>query len=168
MTHFNSPHSAAAFGAKLHEVPPRIKAILMAKEIDLVASLGELPPSHAGRLRFLATADPSVIAAVRFGVLFVMALWSGPSLRAFTQLKQALAAADPGGNLEVIVIDADGSAGLQGMPEFAGKLHGWGECAWIKDGRVAYTSGRGFHPEVFDPLTRRFMAEASPALPRHA
>ena len=57
---------------------------------DPIKALGELPPSLAGRLRFLSEAEQSVFSTIRFGVLFVMAFWSGPSRLAFAQLKQAL------------------------------------------------------------------------------
>jgi len=44
--------------------------------------------------------------------------------------------------------------------EFAGKLHGWGEAAWIWDGRVISTSGMGHHPECFEPFTRQLLEKA--------
>jgi len=130
---------------------------------DRVKALGALPPSHAQRVRFLATADRSVIGTIRLGVLFIMAFWSGPSRQGFARLKQVLAAADPGGRLEVVVVDTDGCPDLYEAPEFAGKLHGSGEVAWVKDGRVVFTSGVGYHPECFEPLTRQLLSSASDA-----
>jgi len=54
----------------------------MAEAFDRVKALGELPASHAGRTRFLAQVDRSVIGTINLGVLFVIAFWSGPSRRA--------------------------------------------------------------------------------------
>jgi phosphinothricin acetyltransferase len=47
---------------------------------------------------------------------------------------------------------------LYECPEFAGQLHGWGEVAWARDGRVVRTSGLGYHPECFEPFTRELLA----------
>jgi hypothetical protein len=129
----------------------------MADGLDRVKALGELPDSHAGRLRFLAEADRSVIGSIRLGVLFVMAFWSGASRQGFAKLKQVLAALDPGGRLELVVVDTDGCPDLYQAPEFVGRLHGWGEVAWVRDGRVARTSGLGYHPECFEPFTRELL-----------
>jgi hypothetical protein len=135
----------------------------VAEEFDHVKALGELPVSHAGRTRFLAEADRSVIGPIRLGVLFVMAFWSGPSRQGFAKLKDVLAAHDPGGRLEVVVVDTDGCPDLCDAPEFAGQLHGWGEVAWIRDGRVVRTSGMGYHPECFEPYTRQLLEIAEDA-----
>ena len=128
-------------------------------------SMGPSAASHANRVRFLPTADRSVIGTIRFGVLFVMAWWSGPSRQGFAKLKQVLAALDPGGRLEVVVVDTDGCPDLYECPEFVGQLHGWGEVAWVQGGRVVRTSGMGYHPECFEPFTRELLASAPDAEP---
>jgi hypothetical protein len=130
----------------------------MAEPFDPVNALGKLPASHAGRVRFLSTADRSVIGTIKFGVLFVMAFWSGPSRQGFAKLKEVLAEADPGGRLELVVVDTDGCPDLYEAPEFVGQLRGWGEVAWVRDGRVLRTSGIGYHPECFEPYTRQLLA----------
>jgi hypothetical protein len=132
----------------------------LAEVFDPIRGLGELPPSHAERVRFLPIADRSVFGTIRLGVLFVMAWWSGPSRHGFARLMQVLAALDPGGRLEVVVVDTDGCPDLYECPEFAGQLHGWGEVAWVRGGGVVRTSGTGFRPECFEPFTRELMAIA--------
>jgi hypothetical protein len=135
-----------------------------AKDFDVddafapLRGLGELPASHAERVRFLPSADRSVFSGIRFGVLFVMAWWSGPSRQGFEKLKQVLAALDPAGRLDVVVVDTDGCPDLYQCTEFAGQLHGWGEVAWVRDGRVVRTSGMGYHPECFEPYTRELLS----------
>jgi hypothetical protein len=129
----------------------------VAEPFDSVQALGEIPASHAGRVRFLPEADRSIIRSIRLGVLFVMAFWSGPARQGFARLKQVLAALDPHGRLELVVVDTDGCPDLYETPEFAGKLHGWGEVAWVRDGEVVRTSGLGYHPECFEPFTRELL-----------
>jgi len=129
----------------------------MAEQFDPWKALGELPMSHAARTRFLSFADRSVIETIEFGVLFVMAFWSGPSRRSFARFKQVLASVDPKGLLEVVVVDTDGCSDLFLASEFIGQSHGCGEVAWIRDGRVVFTSGLGYHPECFEPLTRELL-----------
>ena len=130
----------------------------MAEALDPIRRLGELPASHANRVRFLASADRPVLSTIQLGVLFVMAWWSGPSRQSFAKLKQVLAALDPLGRLEVVVVDTDGCPDLYECPEFASQLHGWGEVAWVRHGRVVCTSGMGYHPECFEPHTRQLLA----------
>jgi hypothetical protein len=111
------------------------------------------------RIRFFAEADRTVFETIRCGVLFVMAFWSGPARKAFAELKRVLAAVDPGGCLELVVVDTDGCPDLYEAPEFLGKLHGAGEAAWVKDGRIVVTSGLGFRPESFLPNTQALLEE---------
>ncbi len=135
----------------------------MAEVFDPLKTLGELPASHAGRVRFLPTADRSVFGTIRLGVLFVMAWWSGGARQGFAQLKRVLAALDPGGRLELVVVDTDGCPDLYECPEFASHLHGWGEVVWVRGGRVVRTSCMGYHPECFEPFTRELLASAPDA-----
>jgi hypothetical protein len=131
--------------------------------LDRVKALGKLPASHAARLRFLPNADRSVIGTIKLGVLFVMAFWSGPSRKGFQILKEVLAEADPGGKLELVVVDTDGCPDLYDAPEMAWQLGGWGEVAWVADGQVVRTTGTGYHPECYEPYTRQLLAAAQEA-----
>jgi hypothetical protein len=53
-----------------------------------------LESSHR-RVRYFDQTDRSVIEAIPLGVLFVMAWWSGPALKAFAKLKDVLSTVDP-------------------------------------------------------------------------
>ena len=127
----------------------------MAAVPDRMQRLG-LPPELLAthHIRFLPEADRSVISSISYGVLFVMAFWSGPARKAFVELKRVLAATDPDGHLELVVVDTDGCADLYEVPGFAGKLHGAGETAWVRNGKILFTSGLRFRPECFEPNTR--------------
>lgn len=137
----------------------------MVQAFDPIKALGDLPASHASRLRFLPQADRSVFSTIRLGVLFVMAFWSGHSRKGFEKLKQVLSARDPGGRLELVVVDTDGCPDLYECSVFACLLHGIGEVAWVRDGQVVRTSGLGYHPECFEPYTRELLARAIEADP---
>jgi hypothetical protein len=119
-----------------------------------------LSPALADRTRFYSKADRTVIGTMRWGVLFIMAFWSGPARLAFAELKRVLEAVDPGGRLELVVVDTDGCPDLYELPEFAGKmLAGAGEAAWVQGGRIVRTSGVGYHPECFEPHTRQLLEQ---------
>jgi hypothetical protein len=118
-----------------------------------------LTPAMAARTRFCAEADRSIIGTIRCGILLVMAFWSGSARLAFAELKRVLKESDPAGHLELVVVDTDGCPDLYDLPEFVGKLHGAGEAAWIRAGRIVRTSGLGFHPECFKPFTLQLLAE---------
>jgi len=129
------------------------------KELGLDAS------PLAGRTRFLPEADRSVIAGIGRGILFIMAFWSGTARLAFAELKRVLGRYDPGGQLEVVVVDTDGCPDLYEHPAFVDRMHGAGEAAWIVGGEVVCTSGLGFNPKCFEPFTRHLLAEQMPAEP---
>lgn len=126
---------------------------------DAAKALGVVSASHTARVRFLPEADRSVFSTIQFGVLFVMARWSGPSMQAFAKLKEVLANVDPSGRLELVVVDTDGSPDLYECPQFDGQLAGWGEVAWVQNGQVVRTSGMGYHPECFEPFTRELLLD---------
>ena len=118
-------------------------------------------PPFAGRVRFLAEADRSVIATIRCGILFIMAFWSGTSFRSFARLKQVLSELDPGGRLELLVVDTDGCPDLYEVPELVGKMHGNGEVAWVSAGQVIGTASCGSHPQAFETYTRYLLGECT-------
>ncbi|WP_020474883.1 hypothetical protein [Zavarzinella formosa] len=132
----------------------------MEEPFDRIESL-YLSHALAGRTRFYPEADRAVIGTIRCGVLFVMAFWSGPARRAFAELKRVLETVDPGGHLELVVVDTDGCPDLYDMSEFAGALAGAGETAWVRDGRIVCTSGFGYRPECLEPNTRRLLNDGS-------
>jgi hypothetical protein len=120
-----------------------------------------LSPELAKRTRFYAEAGRAVIGTIRCGVLFIMAFWSTPARQAFAELKRVLEVVDPEGRLELVVVNTDGCPELYESPEFAGKLAGAGEAAWVRNGQVVRTSGHGHHPECFEPYTRQLLRETT-------
>ena len=73
------------------------------------------------------------------------------------ELKRVLAKTDPNGLLELVVVDTDGCLDLYLTPEFLGKMHGSGETAWIKHGVIVFTSGMGYHRELFEEFTPQLL-----------
>lgn len=130
----------------------------MEHDLDRMGILARASAIPRSRLRFLAEADGSVVDRITCGVVFVMAFWSGPSLRAYRRLTEVLAALDPEGRLEFVVVDADGCPALYDRAEFIGRMSGAGETAWVRDGRILYDSGLGYNPECFEPNTRMLLS----------
>ncbi|SFJ46149.1 hypothetical protein [Planctomicrobium piriforme] len=114
-----------------------------------LATKSSLP---ADRVRFLSEADASVIDSIQNGILFLMAYWSGTSVLAFSKLAEVVSALLPE-EFEFVVADVDGSSALCVVPEFLGKVHGYGETAWIHQGKIIATSGLGLNFECFQPNT---------------
>ena len=111
------------------------------------------------RIWYLPDATTSVIAEISCGILFVMAFWSGPSIKAFHLLTEILSQLDPHGSLEFVVIDTDGAESFYLHPAFKDKLSGAGEVAWIINGVIQCTSGLGYNPNCFEPNTTALLAE---------
>jgi hypothetical protein len=88
-----------------------------------------------------------------------MAFWSGPSRRAFSQLKRALSLADTEGKLELVVVDRDGCPNLYDNPYWEGGIRGAGETAWIFEGRVIFTGTYGPDMSVFESNTRLLLKD---------
>jgi hypothetical protein len=113
------------------------------------------------RARYVGEDKSFAIANVECGVLFFMAFWSGPARQGFAELKQVLAEIDPGGRIELVVIDLDGCTEMHKVPGLSVAMlsGGYGETAWVKDGRVVSTTGRGFHPECFRENTLALLGQ---------
>jgi hypothetical protein len=112
------------------------------------------------RVTYLPDADKAIIGSIRRGILFLMAFWSGPSVTAFARLTEIVARLDEGGTLEIVVVDVDGSPALHEVPEFVGKVHGVGETAWVRDGKIVATSGLGLNTACFEPNTAALLVMA--------
>lgn len=83
-----------------------------------------------------------------------MAFWSGPSVKAFGEITGIINRLDPNATLQFIAVDTDGAQSFYDHPDFVGKMGGWGEIAWIKDGVIQCTSGLGYNPNCFEPNTK--------------
>jgi hypothetical protein len=117
--------------------------------IRSLTKYSQLPPQ---RIRYVPDADEATVRSIRRGILFLMAFWSGPSVGAFAMLTEILARLDAEG-LELVVADVDGSPDLYELPEFKGKVHGAGETAWVREGKIVATSGFGLNTACFEPNT---------------
>lgn len=134
----------------------------MPKQFDYLRSLGPIPVSHRDKLRFYQEANRTILRSIRVGVLFVMAFWSGPARLAFADLKKALSAVDPGGSMELVVVDADGCPDLYESDAMSSHfpgcgLSGAGETAWIFDGVIVATSRYGEQPGEVERHTSQLL-----------
>ncbi len=88
-------------------------------------SLAKYSKLPVERISYVADADAGTVRSIGRGVLFLMAFWSGPSVQAFARLTEVLASLPPH-DLELVVVDVDGSAPLYELPEFKGQIAGAG------------------------------------------
>src|SRR5436190_11378302 len=130
----------------------------MAGNSDGARSLARYSRLPLERIRYVPDADAATVRSIRRGVLFLMAFWSGGAVQAFAKLTEVLARLDPEGLLGLVVADVDGSPQLYELPEFKGKVHGWGETAWVRDGRIIATSGLGLNTACYERNTLSLLA----------
>lgn len=124
---------------------------------DGLRSLVKYSKLPAERIKYVADANEDTVRSIGRGILFLMAFWSGPSVMAFAKLTEVLAALKAD-DLELVVVDVDGSADLYELPEFKGQISGSGETAWLRQGKIVNTSGRGMNVECFKLNTLALLA----------
>ena len=124
---------------------------------DGLRSLAKYSKLPIERIRYVADADVETIRSIRCGILYLMAFWSGYSVQAFAKLTETMRRLNAD-RLELVVVDVDGSPDLYEMPEFKGKVHGAGETACVKDGKIIATSGLGVNVACFEPNTLALLA----------
>ncbi len=130
---------------------------MMTGNPDGLRSLAKYSKLPVERIRYFPDAQEDVVAAISRGILFQMAFWSGPAVQAFAKLTEVIARLDPDGQIELVVVDIDGSERLSAVSEFLGGVRGAGETAWVRNGSVIATSGLGLNVECFIPNTRRLL-----------
>ena len=90
------------------------------------------------RLRVLSRFEDIGLTAMRRGIVFVFAAWSGPAVLAFRPFTQIMAEL-PTGALDLVVLDidcltADTATQLFGTSGF--RAGGYGETIWVRDGVI--------------------------------
>lgn len=93
-------------------------------------------------LHYFPNAFAEIVPSIDYGILFLMAFWSGPSISAFVGLTKAmrdLHAVD----LELVVIDVDGQPNVYQLPHvntlYGGAIAaptGRGEAAFCRQGKI--------------------------------
>lgn len=81
------------------------------------------------------------ITSIQQGILFLLAKWSGPAVIAHKFLSSFLQ--ERGALEHLVCIDVDREPEIYDVPEFSGKVHGWGEAAAIRDGRIVFVTVLG-------------------------
>jgi hypothetical protein len=160
-----SAASISLWGKWIAETDLRVAEIFSGKQLMAgnpkgIKSLAKYTKLPIERVKYVSDADGGTVRSIRRGVLFMMAFWSGPSVRAFSKLTEVVARLDGTAALEFVVADVDGSPGLYEIPEFKDKIHGWGETAWVRDGKIVATSGLGLNIDCFEPNTAALLSMA--------
>jgi hypothetical protein len=106
----------------------------MSGDVDALCTFVAKSGIFANWARCVRDPTPETVRAIDRGILFVMALWSGPSHRAFAELKAVIERLNAEDKLELVVVDTDTSSGLEALPEMK-VFHGAGETFWIPQGR---------------------------------
>jgi hypothetical protein len=90
----------------------------------------------------------TAIGSIQLGIIYLIAEWSGDAKWAHRQLVEFLEQRHiPAERL--LVLDVDHHPELYDLTEFAGRIHGWGEVAVIKAGRIVFVTVLGKHRSQF-------------------
>lgn len=135
-----------------------MKVTDMAGNPDVLRSLAKYSKLPIEQISFFPNADENIILGIERGILFLMAFWSGSSVRAFARITEVVSQLDKAQTLQLTVVDVDGSPSLYELPEFLGRIHGAGETAWVRNGTIIATSGLGLNIECFEPNTLALLA----------
>jgi len=107
----------------------------MAVEFDIRGTVLKYSALGAERLRIIQHSGDFALSGIRRGVVFVFAVWSGPSVQALQRFTRVLATIELG-SLDVIILDNDCITDDDKMRVFGHVFHGAGEVLWIRDGQV--------------------------------
>jgi hypothetical protein len=108
------------------------------------------------RYRYVPDADDEVVRSIRTGILFLQAFWSGSSYISFRRLAEVLLRLDVP-HLELVVIDVDGWQNLYENPQLRHRIHGYGEAAWIRDGKIVFVTDGKTSAEELESIARNFV-----------
>ena len=89
------------------------------------------------RLKVLQGVDDVQIASIRRGIIFVLAVWSGPSLQGFVRFTNVMTHFTSE-SVDLIIVDHDSLTQKLSRELFGRKFvpGGWGEAVWIREGHV--------------------------------
>jgi hypothetical protein len=91
------------------------------------------------RLRVVHHLDDLHVSAIRRGIVFIFALWSGPAFIAFDRFTRLLANIDTG-PLDLVILDIDCLSSESGIALWGTNVGGGGETIWVRDGVVVARS----------------------------
>jgi hypothetical protein len=109
------------------------------------------------RIQYVPDATMETVRSIDRGILFVIAFWSGSAFRAYHELTAVITRLKAEEKLHLVVADIDGAEELMSLPEI-GLLHGAGETAWIRSGKIVAFSGPGLNLDCFKPNTLSLLA----------
>ena len=87
------------------------------------------------RLRIVRELDALGMFSIHRGVIFIFAVWSGPSIIAFRRFTQVLSRINTDG-LDLAVLNTDCFSSEAGIALWGRNVGGGGETLWIRDGVV--------------------------------
>lgn len=109
----------------------------MLSEYDFRKLVEKYSAMPVERFRIVQEVDDLLISGVRRGVIFILAVWSGPAVEAFCRFTRVINLMDTQ-SIDVVILDTDCltdelATRLFGNEHFT--TGGWGEVIWLRDGR---------------------------------
>lgn len=107
----------------------------MSVEFDIRPTVQKNTELPFERLRVVQTLSELRLPDITAGVVFVLAAWSAPSLKALSRVTRLLSSIDLG-PVDIIILNNDCMTSSDMFRLFGQVFHGAGETLWIRDGRV--------------------------------
>jgi hypothetical protein len=102
-------------------------------QLAVVAKHSALP---LDRLKYLPSATADVVHETNYGVIMILAFWSGTALMAFRKYTSILVSTPRAEELDVTVVNTDGIPELYNLPELKGRITGSCESVFIRAGTI--------------------------------
>ena len=116
--------------------------------LETLARISNIPVE---RLKYIPDARASVVDSIERGILFLVAFWSGPALRAFSLLTEEVSRLKAE-HLDFVVVDVDGSLNFTKFLNSKGKFTVPARLRGCQ-GKLLTTSGHGLHVDCFKSNT---------------
>ena len=122
-------------------------------QLAVVAKHSALP---FNRLKYLPRATADTIYQTTFGVVTILAFWSGPAIMAFRKYTSILASTPQAADLDVTVVNTDGIPELYDLPELRGRINGYCEVVFVRAGAIIDSVVR-YDEDAFKLALDRFL-----------
>ena len=117
-------------------------------DLDGDAIIAKYCNALGGRARYDADLSSTVLSELSCAIVMVNAFWSGPSMQTLVRIANVIADVDSDRRIQLIVCDTDHIPDLSLEPWILNTRGGYGEIAWILNGKIVARRDPGRDPDL--------------------